>query len=203
MVLLTSCILGLLLGSIAGRIAGSYRNPVIIIVWGAIVGACLSFVSAVATFSCLCMVTDVPQGRSFREVNVGLYCDGSFHAPVPLMASSMELELDQSFEKLVTSVLPTIKRDFETVIRHLRPPKYPYAIDHTLATTGKSLFYSDEIGCYKCHGVYDPKGGVQWTGMHVDVGTDRARIELGAELDAAIAATISGPGSKRTQTAGR
>jgi len=109
------------------------------------------------------------------------YCDGSFHAALPLMASSMELELDQSFEKLVTSVLPTIKRDFETVVRHLRPPKYPYAIDHTLAENGKALFYSDDIGCYKCHGIYDATGGVQWTGMHVDVGSDRARIDLVSE----------------------
>ncbi|MFI5456573.1 MAG: hypothetical protein ACHRXM_14085 [Isosphaerales bacterium] len=109
------------------------------------------------------------------------YCDGSFHAALPLMASSMELELDQSFEKLATSVLPTIKRDFEMVVRHLRPPRYPYAIDHTLAEKGKALFYSDDIGCYKCHGVYDAKGGVEWTGMHVDVGTDRARIELVSE----------------------
>ena len=106
------------------------------------------------------------------------YCDGSFHASLPLMASSMELELDQSFDKLVTSVLPTIKRDFETVIRHLRPPRYPYAIDHALAAKGKALFYADEIGCAKCHGVHDENGGVQWTGMHMDVGTDRARIEV-------------------------
>jgi hypothetical protein len=109
------------------------------------------------------------------------YCDGSFHAALPLMASSMELELDQSFEKLMTSVLPAIKRDFETVVRHLRPPAYPYAIDHSLAERGKALFYAEEIGCYKCHGVYDGKGGVQWTGMHMDVGTDRARVELVSE----------------------
>lgn len=106
------------------------------------------------------------------------YCDGSFHASLPLMASSMELELDQSFEKLVTSVIPTIKRDFDQVIRHLRPPRYPYAIDTALAAKGKRLFYADEIGCAKCHGVYDGNGGVQWTGMHMDVGTDRARLEV-------------------------
>jgi hypothetical protein len=106
------------------------------------------------------------------------YCDGSFHAALPLMASSMELELDQSFEKLVTSVLPAIKKDFDTVVRHLRPPKYPYAIDATLAEKGKGLFYSNSIRCYKCHGVHDSQGGVEWTGIHVDVGTDRARIDL-------------------------
>jgi hypothetical protein len=109
------------------------------------------------------------------------YCDGSFHAPFPLMASSMELELDQSFEKLVTLVLPTIKRDFETVIRHLRPPRYPYPIDQRLVEMGKGLFYAEDFGCYKCHGIYEAKGGVQWTGMHVDVGTDRARARLVSE----------------------
>jgi mono/diheme cytochrome c family protein len=109
------------------------------------------------------------------------YCDGSFHAPLPLMASSMELELDQSFDKLVTSVLPTIKKDFEAVVRHLRPPPYPYAIDTALAEKGKALFHSEDIGCSRCHGVYDGKGGVRWTGLHVDVGTDRARIDVVSE----------------------
>jgi hypothetical protein len=106
------------------------------------------------------------------------YCDGSFHAPLPLMASSMELELDQSFDKLVDSVLPTIKRDFEEVIRHLRPPRYPFAIDRALAEEGRAIFYSHDIGCSKCHGVYDGQGGVRWTGLHADVGTDRARLEV-------------------------
>jgi len=41
------------------------------------------------------------------------YCDGSFHAPLPLMASSMELELDQSFDKLVAAVLPAIHAALE------------------------------------------------------------------------------------------
>src|SRR5262249_3501374 len=106
------------------------------------------------------------------------YCDGSFHACLPLMASSMELELDQSFDRVVALVVPTIKRDFETGIRHLRPPRYPDAIDDALAAKGKALFYADEIGCAKCHGVHDENGGVKWTGKHMDVGTDRARIEV-------------------------
>jgi mono/diheme cytochrome c family protein len=106
------------------------------------------------------------------------YCDGSFQARVPLMASSMELELDQSFDKLVNAVLPTIKRDFETVINHLRPPPYPYPIDRALADQGKALFYSDAIGCFRCHGVYDGQGGVDWSGLHVDVGTDPSRLEV-------------------------
>jgi hypothetical protein len=119
------------------------------------------------------------------------YCDGSFHAPLPLMASSMELELDQSFDKLVTSVLPLIKQDFQNVIEHLRPPKYPYPIDLALAEKGRELFYSDAIGCDRCHGVYDNQGNVRWTGIHVDVGTDPARVEV--VNDGFLAAFASSP----------
>ena len=55
------------------------------------------------------------------------YTDGSFHGPIPLMASSMELEKDRSFDALVDVVVPKIKEEFDSVIRHLRPPRYPYA----------------------------------------------------------------------------
>jgi hypothetical protein len=106
------------------------------------------------------------------------YTDGSFHGPYPLMASSMELEKDRPFDDLVGFVLPTIKQEFDTVIRHLRPPRYPYAIDEGLAARGKELFYSTRIGCYRCHGTYDGKGNVDWPGTHVDVGTDRARLDV-------------------------
>jgi hypothetical protein len=106
------------------------------------------------------------------------YCDGSFHGKFPLMASSMELKLDRSFDGLMKSVLPQIKEDFETVIQYLRPPHYPYVLNQRLAERGKALFYSEEIGCYKCHGNYDGKGGTRWTGTHADVGTDRSRIDV-------------------------
>jgi len=106
------------------------------------------------------------------------YCDGSFRGDFPLMASSMELKLDRSFDGLMNSVIPQIKQDFEDVIQYLRPPHYPYPVDRELAERGKALFYSNEIGCFKCHGVYDGKGGVRWTGVHADVGTDRSRINV-------------------------
>jgi hypothetical protein len=106
------------------------------------------------------------------------YADGSFHGRVPLMASSMELEKDRPFDALVESVIPTIKEEFESVIRHLRPPPYPYEVDATLAARGKELFYSQEVGCARCHGVYDGRGNVDWPGVHKDVGTDRARIDV-------------------------
>lgn len=104
------------------------------------------------------------------------YADGSFHGRFPLMASSMELKKDRSFETLDAVVVPTITEEFETVVRHLRPPRYPYEIDRALAAEGRALFYSDEVGCARCHGVYDGRGNVAWPGKHQDVGTDRARL---------------------------
>ena len=106
------------------------------------------------------------------------YADGSFYGRYPLMASSMELEKDRSFETLDAIVVPTIKEEFETVVRHLRPPRYPYEIDRALAAEGRVLFYSDEVGCARCHGVYDGRGNVAWPGKHQDVGTDRARLDV-------------------------
>lgn len=106
------------------------------------------------------------------------YSDGSFHGRFPLMASSMELEKDRPFDDLVGFVVPTIKQEFDSVISHLRPPRYPYAIDRELANKGKRLFYSSAVGCYRCHGTYDNEGNVDWPGKHVDVGTDRARLDV-------------------------
>ena len=106
------------------------------------------------------------------------YSDGSFHGRLPLMASSMELEKDRSFDSLVDHVIPRIEREFDTVIRHLRPPVYPYEIDARLAERGRSLFYSKEVGCSECHGTYDTRGHVDWPGVHRDVGTDRARLRV-------------------------
>ena len=106
------------------------------------------------------------------------YTDGSFHGPFPLMASSMELEKDRSFEALIQTVVPAIKEEFKGVIRYLRPPRYPYGIDRDLAARGRALFESRETGCSGCHGVYDGQGNVRWPGTHVDVGTDGARVAL-------------------------
>jgi processive rubber oxygenase RoxA-like protein len=106
------------------------------------------------------------------------YADGSFHGAIPLMASSMELEKDRSFDALVSTVIPRITQEFDSVIRYLRPPPYPYAIDATLAERGRQLFYAREIGCSRCHGVYDGKGNVDWPGVHTNVGTDLSRRDI-------------------------
>ena len=106
------------------------------------------------------------------------YSDGSFHGRYPLMASSMELEKDRPFDALVDQVIPAIKQEFDNVIRHVRPPRYPYAIDAALAERGRQVFYSPQVGCARCHGRYDRDGSVYWPGLHVDVGTDRSRLEV-------------------------
>jgi hypothetical protein len=106
------------------------------------------------------------------------YSDGSFHGRIPLMASSMELEKDRSFDSLVDVVIPRIKSEFDAVVQHLRPPPYPYEIDRALAERGRQLFYSKSVGCARCHGVYDGRGNVDWPGVHKDIGTDPARREI-------------------------
>ncbi|RPI55145.1 MAG: hypothetical protein EHM55_08745 [Acidobacteria bacterium] len=106
------------------------------------------------------------------------YTDGSFHGPLPLMASSMELEKDRSFDALTETVVPIIKDEVDAVIRHLRPPRYPYPIDRGLASRGRVLFESRALGCSACHGVYDGRGHVRWPGRHVDVGTDKSRLAV-------------------------
>jgi mono/diheme cytochrome c family protein len=122
------------------------------------------------------------------------YTDGSFHGRIPLMASSMELEKDRPFDALVEHVMPRIKQEFDDVIQHLRPPPYPFDIDRGLAERGRQLFYSVRVGCAQCHGAYDGRGNVDWPGVHADVGTDRARLNvvspgfLAAFADSPIAA---------------
>jgi hypothetical protein len=109
------------------------------------------------------------------------YTDGSYRGRYPLMASSMELEKDRSFDDLVGVVIPRIKDGFDSLLSYLRPPTYPYEIDLELAERGGELFNSPEIGCSKCHGVYDGRGNVDWPGVHADVGTDPARRDLVSE----------------------
>jgi hypothetical protein len=75
-------------------------------------------------------------------------------------------------------VIPTIEAEFDTVLRHLRPPKYPYEVDAALAARGRELFNSREVGCARCHGLYDGQGHVDWPGRHTDVGTDRSRLDI-------------------------
>jgi RoxA-like, cytochrome c-like len=125
------------------------------------------------------------------------YSDGSFHGRIPLMASSMELEKDRSFDALVDTVIPKIKEEFDSVVRHLRPPPYPYDIDRDLAARGRALFYSASMGCSRCHGVYDGRGNVEWPGVNAEVGTDPGRREIVSDgfIEAFNASPLAAEGS--------
>jgi hypothetical protein len=78
----------------------------------------------------------------------------------------------------VDTVIPRIKQEFESVVRHLQPPPYPYEIDRDLAARGRALFYAKSMGCSRCHGVYDGRGNVDWPGVHAEVGTDPGRRDI-------------------------
>lgn len=106
------------------------------------------------------------------------YLDGRFRGQYALMSTTMELKKGRSFDEIERYVLRRIKKQFDDVVQHLRPPRYPHFIDRALAAQGKKLFYSAQLGCHTCHGTYDENGNVEWTGVHVDVGTDRVRLEV-------------------------
>jgi processive rubber oxygenase RoxA-like protein len=141
-----------------------------------------------------------PLWHTVAKMPVGRwYTDGSFRGPFPLMASSMELEKDRPFDALIQVVLPRIKQEFESVVRHLRPPRYPYEIDRALAERGRELFNSRDMGCAGCHGVYDSLGNVDWPGKHVDVGTDRSRLDIVSDafIDAFTGSPLASDGQLR------
>jgi hypothetical protein len=66
-------------------------------------------------------------------------------------------------------------RDIQAYIVSLRPPKYPFPIDRTLAARGERIFNDT---CARCHGTY----GARWTYPNKivpidEIGTDRARFD--------------------------
>jgi hypothetical protein len=76
----------------------------------------------------------------------------------------------------VTIDLPRLKR-IEDWLLDFAPPPYPYPIDYTLASQGKSVYRQY---CAECHG----ENGRHFTGKYVgqvtkvdDVGTDRHRLD--------------------------
>ena len=107
------------------------------------------------------------------------YTDGSFHGPYPLMASSMELEKDRLVRRArAASWCPGSSRNSSrSSVTSGRRAIRIRSIE-ALAARGRELFYSQDIGCHRCHGIYDGRGNVQWPGVHADVGTDRARLDV-------------------------
>jgi mono/diheme cytochrome c family protein len=70
------------------------------------------------------------------------------------------------------------ERDFEDVLAYIEsiePPKYPFAIDQTLANRGRSAF---SRVCAECHGTYGAGGVYPEKVVPIDeVGTDRVRLD--------------------------
>jgi mono/diheme cytochrome c family protein len=66
-------------------------------------------------------------------------------------------------------------RDVFEYISSIGPPKYPYAIDDTLAARGRAAF---ERVCAECHGTYGDGGKYpEKTIAMEDIGTDRVRLD--------------------------
>jgi mono/diheme cytochrome c family protein len=69
-------------------------------------------------------------------------------------------------------------RDVYAYLESIEPPKWPHAVDRSLAEKGKTLFTQN---CAECHGTYDdvpaketyPERIVPWD----DIGTDRVRLD--------------------------
>jgi len=106
-------------------------------------------------------------GAGADRVAVQEHCTGP-----ALPDAAPELGADQP------AALTEDPEEVDSVLFHLRPPPYPYEIDRELAARGREIFESRSAGCSGCHGVYDGAGGVDWPGVHRDVGTDPARRDL-------------------------
>jgi mono/diheme cytochrome c family protein len=66
-------------------------------------------------------------------------------------------------------------RDVLAWIESLEAPKYPFAVDATLAERGERLFVKH---CSRCHGTYGPQGSYPEVNVPIDeIGTDRARFD--------------------------
>jgi mono/diheme cytochrome c family protein len=66
-------------------------------------------------------------------------------------------------------------RDVYAYMESLEPPKYPFAIDHSLAAAGEEVFNNN---CAHCHGTYGRKETYPHSIVPIDeVGTDRVRLD--------------------------
>ena len=132
------------------------------------------------------------------------YSDGSFHGPFPLMASSMELEKDRPFDALGDVGHP----DDQGGVRVGDPPPSAACLPvrdrpSRWRRAERSCSTRKEIGCARCHGVYDGRGNVDWPGVHKDVGTDRSRLDVVSDkfIDA-FARQPAGRGGRARQEPG-
>lgn len=72
--------------------------------------------------------------------------------------------------------LDKIAPDIRAYIASLEPPKYPFAVDSTLAQTGKTVF---ESTCSTCHGTYGEQSTYPNKLVDIDIiGTDSSLIDF-------------------------
>lgn len=91
-------------------------------------------------------------------------------------------------------------KEISAWIESLEPPKYPFAIDQTLASRGRELFNQN---CAECHGTYGDGSAFPQKIVPIDeVGTDRARLDsLTAEMRASYELSwFSNYGEKKSIT---
>jgi hypothetical protein len=82
----------------------------------------------------------------------------------------------------------------EDFLKKKQPPKYPYAVDQTLASRGKTVFDSN---CYSCHGMAAETRLAQVIPIE-EIGTDRERLDTWTKEGADIAnQTVERMGIKR------
>ena len=94
------------------------------------------------------VATDVPPWWLLKKKNAPLYNGmgrGNF-ANLFMAASTLTLESLEEAEEIATHF-----NDVMAFIRSIEAPKYPYAIDESLAAEGKVVF---EKTCSTCHGTY-------------------------------------------------
>lgn len=102
-----------------------------------------------------------------------MYFTGS--TPAQSVRSIMQFMLSPTNSREVFDKEEKNFADIQAYILSLRPPKYPYPIDETLAERGRGLF---DQHCAKCHGTY----GEKWTYPNKiipieTIGTDRTRLD--------------------------
>jgi len=101
-----------------------------------------------------------------------IYCDAfAPKTPRQLMPFAMSpLFSDEKFQSFEPNFV-----HIKQYIEELEAPKYPFAIDQTLAAKGKVFF---ERSCSECHGTYGPEGKYPNKVVRIDkLGTDPRRLE--------------------------
>ncbi len=110
---------------------------------------------------------DVPPWWRMSKKNAMFYTGAGRgdHARIMMTASTLCVD-SVDIAKSIDAYFPDVRAWIET----LAPPKYPFAIDATIAAKGKGVF---EQTCSRCHGTYG--AGARYPNLVIpiaDVGTD-------------------------------